>query len=709
MINKNGKFYSATLVSLGLSAPEVRAATSNASSIIENVVSAYESTIGVGHVGKDGKGVARAFRRTPAGPNGLVYGRIQSGKTRAMITTTAMAFDNGFRIVLVMTSNINDLVSQTHGDFSRVLQRVLVLTKDDELDGEIENAKLDLSAPDGRLLIITSKGNKSLQNVLDFLKLIDAKKYPFLIFDDEGDQASLDTNTYKRSKTGDLTLQKSPINTLIFRLRNELPASVYVSVTGTPQAVLLQTASSDNKPSFIDLLSPGNGYIGGDSFFSTPEPQDNPTHLISIVPNEDKTRILNPSNPFPEGLRDSILFFLLAASAVKQNGGWPENGKGFQFLCHPSLKNNEQSQARQRISWYLTEIRKILLGHADTLGIIPAFKEQHRVLQIQLGRNDTPALPVLQGIIGEEIRGIKILVINASNNKRRGIEYGPTFNFLIGGNTLGRGIAIPNLLVTYYVRQAVISQMDTMHQHARMFGYRAATLPYTKLFTTLPLYYRFCDIYSSDQAVRSFIEDHIDEDPNTFPIDTSVGLRATRRNVLDIETVETVGPGMQIYPNRMKLPQTAKSVSLIWQSLFRLFKIKKSDLAELKIKGSSGILISLDEALALLDEIKTRSQNSWHDNSIRTVLTKLSEKLDSEIRLKYRPARRTIQEEGLISSGTLSGDEQETARRDRYTTLWIMDVTPIAHPSSVTNMDPFMFPTIVVPRRLSSVFVFSKK
>lgn len=38
-------------------------------------------------------------------PTGLLYGRIQSGKTLGMITTAALAMDNGFRIVVVLTSD----------------------------------------------------------------------------------------------------------------------------------------------------------------------------------------------------------------------------------------------------------------------------------------------------------------------------------------------------------------------------------------------------------------------------------------------------------------------------------------------------------------------------------------------------------------------------------------------------------------------------
>jgi len=479
-------------------------------------------------------------------------------------------------------------------------------------------------------------------------------------------------------------------------------------VTGTPQAVLLQAASSDNKPSFIDILPPGNGYVGGDYFFSTPEPEDNSRRLISTVPNIDKARLLNPG-PFPDGLRDAILFFLLAASAARSNRiPMKDEDKGYQFLCHPGLRNNEQDRAKTRISSYLTEVKKILLGQPDTLQVLPALNEQSRALQIQLGLNNTPALPVLKRIIDEELRTKKILVINTSNNKRRGIEYGPGFNFLIGGNTLGRGIAIPNLLVTYYVRQAVTSQMDTMHQHARMFGYRQNTFPYTKLFTTLSLYYRFRDIYTSDQSLRSFIEKHIDKDSNTFPIDTSIGLRPTRRGVLDADSVESVAPGEQIYPNRMRLPQPVRKMEQIWEVLYQIFDVDDGNLEELERRGKKGCLISVNAANGILSKIVTKSENSWNDKSIQTVLRKLSERLETPVKLKYRPAQRAILEDGMISSGTLSGAEQTAGRNDRSATLWIMDVTPRQIQGSAA-VQPFFFPTIVVPNSLARVFVFSKK
>ena len=705
MIETDGKFLNETLSSLGLAGDDKTKAIANAQNIVQKIVTSYEESVGRGHVGKNGNGVPSGFSKSSAGSIGLVYGRIQSGKTRAMITSTAMAFDNGFRIAVVLTSNINDLVTQTHMDFSKDLRGVSVITKDDELDIQISDAKLDMENPKGRILVVASKGIKSLKNVTDFLKKIGGDVHPMVIFDDEGDQASLDTNTYKRSSSSDLTLQPSSINRLIGKLRKDFPASVYISVTGTPQAVLLQSATSDVRPSFINMLPHGSGYVGGDYFFNTEEPEDNPHHLISIVPAADKDDLLNPKKPVPVGLRSSLIFFLLSASAATRILG--ENNKGYQFLCHPSLKNNEQDQAKNRISIFLTEVKRVLSGYTDTLGINKDLEQQYNELKKQLG-SITPQLEDLKEIIGQELLRKKILVINAQNSKRRGIEYGPGFNFLIGGNTLGRGIAIPNLLATYYVRSTKTSQIDTMHQHARMFGYRMSTLQYTRLFIPKNLYYRFRDIHYSDKGLRGFIERHIDAP--SFPVEFSEGLQPTRKSVLDVNTTDAIWPGMQIYPNYMKLPQSHKSYHAIMELVADKLRVGnwEKNLSELERKGKVGVIISVDEAIEIISQVKTKSKNSWDDKTIGTVVKKIAQRLGGNVKLKFRTAERSIGEGGFLAQGTISGAEQNEGRADSIPTLWIMSVTGKAD-SDTGASEIFAFPTVIVPTGLPRLFLFSKQ
>lgn len=50
-------------------------------------------------------------------------------------------------------------------------------------------------------------------------------------------------------------------------------------------------------------------------------------------------------------------------------------------------------------------------------------------------------------------------------------QYETGCNFVIGGNTLGRGVTFPGLQTIYYTRTSKNPQADTMWQHSRMFGY----------------------------------------------------------------------------------------------------------------------------------------------------------------------------------------------------------------------------------------------
>ncbi len=100
----------------------------------------------------------------------------------------------------------------------------------------------------------------------------------------------------------------------------------------------------------------------------------------------------------PEGLKKSILFFLLSAAAATINYEMPE--KGYQYLCHPSLKNTEQSTAEDRISAFLNEIKSALAtGNSHGSDIENLLREQYQELKVQLGPHKTPGLQPLKKMI----------------------------------------------------------------------------------------------------------------------------------------------------------------------------------------------------------------------------------------------------------------------------------------------------------------------
>jgi hypothetical protein len=687
----DGRYFTATLAALNLDAAQRADTERNASSILGAVIRAY---------GARADGMIDPARIPNRPVTGLVYGRIQSGKTRAMISTTALAFDNGFRISVVMTSNINDLVSQTHIDFSSGLPGLMTFTKDNDLDREVANTRLHLERGDGRLLLICSKGITSLRNIARFLRDIGAEQYPAIMFDDEGDQASLDTNTRRRS-TG-VAVAPSAINDIIqARLRPSVPRHVYVSVTGTPQAVILQSADSSHRPSFIEMLPPGPSYVGGDRFFSADDPEDNP-FLIALVDEGEQAQLLNRNRPIPAGLRSSLLFFLVSAAAAIRNRGIPD--RGYSYLCHPSLKNDEQEIAEERINAFLTETLGALLGQggADILADLrAAYVALRTTLEAQ-----TPTIENILDTLRQYLPSRRLLVINA-REKRQGINYGRGLNFLIGGNTLGRGIAIRDLLVTYYVRDSRISQIDTMHQHARMYGYRTGTLPYTRLYIPRHLYYRFRDIYRSDTDLRGFIERHRTELPAAFPVEFTFNLRTTRPGVLDVGKIDTLQPGMHVFPNYIAVPQGPRAYARVLAQLRDHFEVPDGTPDQIEQAARAGVQIDAEAAVALVAPIRTGSRNTWRDSTISAVIRKVAGKLGNRVLLRFRTADRTVGHDGFISTGTLSGDELRDARAARIPTLYIMSARTTDR-SAVGGGQVFMYPTLVIPDRFPSLFMFNR-
>jgi hypothetical protein len=633
---------------------------------------------------------------------GLVYGRIQSGKTRAMITSTALAFDNRFRVVIVITSNNNRLVDQTHQDFRNGLPGSIPVYSKAHFKKEVEQAKQILSTSQGGIVLICSKGAKRLDQAIEFLGNTGAKGHPAVIFDDEGDQATLDTNTLKRSTKNPL-IPPSKIHQLIHdpaiqSLRKALPKHIFVSVTGTPSGIVLQNINNRSRPSFVELLEAGKDYVGGEAFFR--EPQPNRNKLITLIGEHERIELLGGAGgTLPEGLKSAIrLFLLAAASAAASELGWPDDAKGYKFLCHPSVKTADQEKVADLVRRYLLDVNGAL---SSTSG--PLYED----LKISYGslQQQTPTIPSLGSLLATIQTNLASREVMVLNKNTTGDEqnYSKYFNFLIGGNTLGRGLAIKNLLVTYYVREAKVTQMDTMYQHARMFGYRKPTLPYTRVFLPPQLYERFHEIYISDEELRKFIEKHRGS-LDSFPVRIAADIKATRSCVLDARKVEILVPGKQIFPNYpfFTAPAAETIASKVRAKLEVLFP-------DYKTNGRKGRTISTDDARKLVSLVKTNGTNVWSDKKVPTILSYLGEQFKDGVILKYRTAnRKPGDEKGLLAQGILPGIDVTADTAGDNPVLWIFETTfgGTTKPAG-WNGDAFFYPTLVLPDKAQLV-VFNK-
>lgn len=674
------------LVNVDRASADWTKAVADLKDIKDRIVYAYDESGAV-----DGKPIA----------TGLLYGRIQSGKTRTMVLTSALAMDDKFKVIIVLTSNNNDLVQQTYDDFKSGLPGVKVISKAElmnDMRSEVDLLNAVLPTPQGSVVIVCSKGPTVLKNVIDFLNQINASAYPTIIFDDEGDQATLDTTTRQRSLGREMA--SSSIFSLIHSsdfasLRRAVPNSIFISVTGTPQALFLQNSTSESRPSFIKLIEPGKGYVGGDVFFENPDPEAN--KYVSLVEEDEADILLDETAGIPDGLRDAIDFFILAATLAGMEKGWKE----YNMLAHPSLNRFDHALVQHKITDHINQLIRTLTD-PQSAEYPEKIKRFERVYNEIISRRRTDNAPSFEDVIDTLKLTLPQRQIFVINSDRRGPIQSPSksYNFLIGGNSIGRGIAVKRLLVTYYTRNPRIARMDTMHQHARMFGYRQDWLKYTKLFLPMDLYTRFYGIHASDSAMRDFLRTRGDDISTMLvPTNTSYGLAPTRNDVIDMANVDIILPGSQIYPDR---PVFEKPLAMTIRK--KVMKILEDNIPHFDPSDKAEEVVGSNVAVKLVESIKTRSSTSWQDKHIKNYLMFLKEQYGDKVCLKFRVApNRTNRYGGVLASGMISGAEQAEARKLDMPTLWIFLVKGSREALKWDGVD-FVYPTLIVPNKNESLF-----
>ena len=139
----------------------------------------------------------------------LVVGYVQSGKTMSFTALTALASDNGYRVVIFLAGTKNNLLDQT----SKRLEKDLINNQQDNINhykihsnpkpsdvddiaGHIDSSQKPI------ILIPVLKQYQHIDDLTDMVSKFEFKEAmqgeTVLIIDDEADQASL--NSYGRKK-----------------------------------------------------------------------------------------------------------------------------------------------------------------------------------------------------------------------------------------------------------------------------------------------------------------------------------------------------------------------------------------------------------------------------------------------------------------------------------------------------------------------------
>lgn len=479
---------------------------------------------------------------------GLVIGYVQSGKTLSFTSVAALANDNQYQIVIIIAGTSVPLSEQS---FERMKKDLRVDARFDRKWTILKNAgtqedrdtiemKLEQWADKtfprencSTLLITVMKNGNRLRNLTDLFRGLNLNGVPTLIIDDESDQASLNTRARANAQAGQDVNEgdASTIYRRITELRTVFPHHTFLQYTATPQANLFINIMDRLSPNFIKLLTPGNGYTGGNTFFI-----QNP-NLVRRIPQNEIPSNHNPVHEPPESLLFSLKLFFLGVVAGEIN----RDQRNRSMMVHPSRLTNSQNI-------YFTWIRNVCESWKTLLqSKSPADQDERNELisEFKMAYDDlfltVKNLPEFNELTNtrllHSIKNTRIMEINASRGKTPEIRWSDFYShILVGGQAMDRGFTVEGLTVSYMPRSLATGQVDTTLQRARFFGYKGSYLGFCRVWLDNANIEAFRAIIEHEEDVRKRLEEfnvnnkHLNEWDRETVLDQM--LRLTRPNII---------------------------------------------------------------------------------------------------------------------------------------------------------------------------------
>lgn len=516
---------------------------------------------------------------------GLVYGDVQSGKTSNYIGLINRAFDTGYRIVIIFTGMTEDLRKQTqdrvnegingkdeHNNrygvgklkgFPFGVNKGTTMVADfstNNLPTQIANLSLN-----DKIVFVVKKNVTILNNLIYWLKkksdeqnkeVYKIQKTPFLVIDDEADNASIDSISRSEKETGDYDL--NAINRNIRLILSLMEMKTFIAYTATPYSVVLQKSedigreytingiqyqvdeNSDLFPKdFIIPIRHGDNYLGIERIFGSEDQPELPiVTQIDQHPrfNEslDDLREIFPTgsdeysfSEIPESLKEAIQHYLISC-IIRDFRKQDDHNT---MLIHTSHNVSKIDYLAARVSDYLKQLYNLVLDNNKT--VIDGFKKIHGGIR-ENSKNPlftdlfSPEAPysnpelVTRKDILEKITRVTLVSLHSRKNdpslehKNHILNYKSSSSqdyIVVGGNRLSRGLTIEGLHTSYFIRSA--SRKDSLYQMGRWFGYRSGYEDCVRIYTNSDLYMWFHEIMILESRLRSNIDEMNSQDHMT--------------------------------------------------------------------------------------------------------------------------------------------------------------------------------------------------
>ena len=539
----------------------------------------------------------------------LLLGKVQCGKTDTFLSIMGLCFDRGIDVAVVMTKGTNTLTKQTierlNKDFrffkdDGTYDQKVVIYIYDILDLYKRGGLSDyqLNDPANKFIIVCKKENTNLKDLIELFENSEVlRRKKVLICDDEADFAS---RAYYQRK-GELSLLRIAEHIEKFVA---LPAFCrYMQITATPYSLYLQPdgtvqlrdgqEASPWLPRYTGLVPIHDKYIGGKQYYVDSQEGEiddegifhpanmygclyQPVDQICIDILSARHEFYLESRAHSENL-DSLNFAVVSylfAAAVRSIQKKKKSNKKYYSSCliHCEINKHKHAWQEELITEIIEDIKQAFLHKANSdLHILDLESDAYESLKLsnELGNRQGlihEKFPTFAEVEAEvkrilEYNDYTINVVNSEEpgkvatmlNEKGQLRLEQALNFFIGGSILDRGITIDNMLCFFYGRDPKKFQMDTVLQHARMYGARdKEDMACTRFFTTPDIYDVLKTMNVFDDYLYQYLKAHRDtvqtDDFTSMVIGYDKRISPSAQNKYTPANTKVLKPYQRTYP-----------------------------------------------------------------------------------------------------------------------------------------------------------------
>jgi hypothetical protein len=355
-----------------------------------------------------------------------------------------------------------------------------------------------------------------------------------------------------------------------------------------------------------------------------------------------------PTLEIPKSLLRALDTFMIGATYKRKK----DADQNCAFLCHVSTRTDDHRHIVDLLRRYKTDLAKG--AKEKKAAVLSRLKAAYDDLaSTHVGLRDTKFEDLLEAIAFFS-PGITVKLVNGETDEDVAVK--SPYNLFVGGNKLGRGVTIRNLLVSYYGRNPKRPQADTVLQHARMYGYRRKDIGLLRLFLPSELHTVFKAVNKMERGLRELIAQAPSEEFRGVYVES--GLHATRGNVLAPGSIGVYAGG-SIY-NPAQVMRDASVASSTAKIDAKVKDIKNKDFAQLSLKELRALV-----EFTLPDQ--RESERVWNPVAVGESLAQFAALRGQEQGYVYVDRDRGLKEKRRETQGILEGGEGARVPDDKVT------------------------------------------